>query len=349
MNTVRSISSATSAYAVVALLAGCSGSSQFAPQSFSAEPSSLAGGVYQRVPSIAARAVAHLQPYRGKSWIDLNARTQRLLYLSYYDNSVVEIHTYPKGRHVGTLTGFSNPQGLCADPAGDVYVANTGAENVLEYAPGGASPIATYPIPGEYPVSCSIDPTTGNVAVGDIFSPTTGEGAVTICSSPSSCATDVEPGGLLECYFVGYDGSGNLFVDGETSSGFGMARKPHERSAFKSLTLHGSGFPGINFPGDVQWDGRRMSVGDQSVSVIYRFAGSTVVGSTTLDGTTDVVEYFIFGKDATRHIVAPYCSPSGNCSAVAAYRYPTGGNPGRIIRLRNGYQSPAGLVITQKP
>ena len=76
----------------------------------------------------------------------------------------VLVLSFPKGDLVGTLTGFSVPSGECVDESGDVFVADGGADTIREYAHGGTTPIATLNDPGE-PYGCSVDPTTGNLAV----------------------------------------------------------------------------------------------------------------------------------------------------------------------------------------
>ena len=80
------------------------------------------------------------------------------------------LRVYLSRRHAGRQLSDSNsPYGECVDKAGDVFVAdfggNTGTPAILEYAHGGTKPIATLSDPGYYPESCSIDPTTGNLAV----------------------------------------------------------------------------------------------------------------------------------------------------------------------------------------
>jgi hypothetical protein len=47
------------------------------------------------------------------------------------------ILAYPSGKVLHTLTGFSEPQGMCSDGAGHFWIANTVDSNVLEYSTGG--------------------------------------------------------------------------------------------------------------------------------------------------------------------------------------------------------------------
>ena len=101
----------------------------------------------------------------ARSWMAADARKNDLLYVSNSTTNHVYVYTYPQGKPVGTLTGFDQPAGLCVDNAGDVFVTNLFASTVVEYAHGGATPIATLQDPGYAPHGCSIDPITGNLAV----------------------------------------------------------------------------------------------------------------------------------------------------------------------------------------
>ena len=123
--------------AAVALIAGCSGGSQpaLAPgpatnaARFGADPLHLHGGL---------DAFAAVRPYgplhrdRRKSWISPDAkRSPRLMFASDSEHGDVYIYSLPDMKLKGTLTGFYEPQGLCSDPRGNVYVANTDDTQVL--------------------------------------------------------------------------------------------------------------------------------------------------------------------------------------------------------------------------
>ena len=83
---------------------------------------------------------------------------------------------------------------------------------------------------------------------------------------------------MLERYFLGYDKTGNLFVDGYDSSyKFHYAELPAGGSSFTDITLSQTPVGS----GNVQWDGKYMAVGD-TASTIYQTQGGTVVSSTTL-------------------------------------------------------------------
>ncbi|MBV8196981.1 MAG: hypothetical protein JO263_02510, partial [Candidatus Eremiobacteraeota bacterium] len=103
-------------------------------------------------------------PAARGSWVLPEARGQTLLYVS-GNSGYVYIFSFPAGKLVGTLTGFQEVAGVCRDSAGNVWVANSAALDLIEYAHGGSSPIATLADRQQYPFSCSFDATTGDLAV----------------------------------------------------------------------------------------------------------------------------------------------------------------------------------------
>ena len=92
-----------------------------------------------------------------------------MLYASDSSADLVKVFSYPRGKLVGTLTGFQTPQGMCVDKAGNVFITNSGAAQILKYAHGGTTPIATIADPGEHPIGCAISPVNGDLAATNIF------------------------------------------------------------------------------------------------------------------------------------------------------------------------------------
>ena len=138
-----------------------------------------------------------------------------LLYVSDTVTSNVYVFFLSKGRTVQTLTGFTDPAGECVDSNGDVFIANTGGSNILEYAHGGTAPIAVLKDPGYFPVGCSIDPTSGNLAVTNLSTSSSTKGDVVIYKSAKGRARGhyTDPA-FNEMVLCGYDDAGNLFLDG---------------------------------------------------------------------------------------------------------------------------------------
>ena len=209
---------------------------------------------------------------------------------------------------MGTLTGFDEPQGECTDASGDVWIANTKATEMLEYAHGGTSPIATLSDPGEYPAGCAVDPTTGNLAVTNIYTARRRTAAISRSTRRTSSGGQHTPIPISdEYYFCGYDAKGNLFLDGQNAAdAFELAKLPARSHTFTSISLDKT----VYFPGGVQWDGKDLAVGDQgyldeSLSAIYRVRLSgehgTILTTGYLTGAEDVTQFTI----ADRRLVGP--------------------------------------------
>lgn len=128
------------------------------------------GGPQGRIGSLSALSQAAL-PQAA-----MPARHGDLLYVSDTETSNVYVFSYPKGKLVQTLTGFTDPAGECVNKNGDVFITNTGASNILEYAHGGSTVDSTLNDPGYFPTGCSVDPLTGNLAVTNFSTSSSGPG-----------------------------------------------------------------------------------------------------------------------------------------------------------------------------
>ena len=112
---------------------------------------------------------------------------KRVLFASDVGTNDVYIFGLPDMKHLGTLTGFNEPQGECSDKHGNVYIANTKSSQVLEYSHTGTL-LNTYPDTYGYPVGCAINPVNGNLAVTNLQG-FTGAGQVLIYASPTAVPT----------------------------------------------------------------------------------------------------------------------------------------------------------------
>jgi hypothetical protein len=323
--------------AAAAILTGCSagGSSQPALATVT-DAGSARVRTFTGLPGSLRNAV---HSDRGASRMSPEAAKSNLLYVS-DDASVVNVYAYPKGTLVGTLRGFSEPQGVCSDKFGNVWVVNTDTGNIVEYAHAGTTPIAILSDAGFYPASCSVDPTTGNLAVANIASVSQGnQGNVAIFTGARGTPAYYAPGNIVRDYFCGYDNRGNLYVDGQSgpSSGFGLAKLARGKTTFASITLDRS----IEFPGGVQWDGKHVAVGDQVADVIYqlKIAGSTgtVIGTTALSGASDVIQFWKQGSNVI--------GPDYNSAYTGFWKYPAGGSPTK--RLTEGVYKPIGATVSK--
>jgi hypothetical protein len=237
----------------------------------------------------------------------------------------VYMFDYNSGAFLGTVSappeGWLEPQGACTDTSGNFYVANTAMSTVDEYTHSGSFVMAISD-PGQYPVGCSYDKSSGTLAISNIISVYGGAGSVSVAQGGTITNT-YYPSNMSRVYFLAYEGkTGTLWLDGSDYSGFFQYDSMSSNGTFTSVGVHGAT---VNFPGGVQWSGKTnsMNVGDQSgssgFSVVYQVDDSgNVTGTTDLDGSCDVVQYTIKGPG----LVAPDA-----CFADATrYKYPQGGN-----------------------
>ena len=186
-----------------------------------------------------SRAATAIMPQRLYSWIAPDAKKSELLYVSDQAPDTVDIYGYPSDKLRGLIAGFRVVALECVDKAGNVFVTDVEASAVFEYAHGSVIPIATLKDPGYAPISCSIDPTSGNLAVGNYATTGDEQGNVAIYKDAKGKPHDYTPPNINFVFSCAYDGSGNLFVDGQTSgSAFAFAELPKGGTSFKSITLN---------------------------------------------------------------------------------------------------------------
>jgi hypothetical protein len=226
---------------------------------------------------------------RGASWMLPEAHGRDLLYLSGKYGGNVSVYTFPGGELAGGLSLGGGTWGLCSNKGGDVFITSQYA--IYEYPHGRATAVATLTDPLGSPNGCSVDPTTGNLAVISdygvaIFRP----GRHHHWHLPRMFYMSPTVA------FGGYDGSGNLFVDGEDLTGSNTVfflELPKGGVGFESVTLK----PGISGPGNIEWDGQYLAVGDEYNLTIHRYAISgsegEQVGQLSLNGPQEVGQFWI--------------------------------------------------------
>jgi NHL repeat len=260
---------------------------------------------------------------RKGSWMLPEARNENLLYVSDQDGGIY-VFSYPKGRQVGTLTGFATPAGLCSDSAGDVFVVDTNASSVVEFAHAGTEPIQTLHDFGYYPWGCSVDRSTGNLAVTNINEVPSGPGNIAIYASARGMPATLGDPNLVYPYFCGYDGSGDLFFSGLAASPpqERIWELPRSSGSFTILPIKQS----FKQEAGVQWDGRYLAVGHASVvdRFVVNASHATLVGATPLRDAKLVLQFWIAGKNVV--------GPDFQKGSVGSWSYPQGGEPNLWIR-----------------
>ncbi|MFY9720167.1 MAG: hypothetical protein WAK16_11030 [Candidatus Cybelea sp.] len=261
-----------------------------------------------------ARPIAlHMHRNHRRSWVNPDAKKTDLLYVSDEGSGLVDVYSYktPNGKGLmGQLTGFEFPYGDCSDGAGNVYIDDFLASQVVEYAKGGTTPIKTLAVTG-LPIGCSVDPATGNLAVSAFVeaNPSTTCGGVWVFAGGSGTPTLYEDPNICEYWPPGYDNASNLFVEGESPNPAGIDELASGGSSFTELTL--SGFS-LSVPAGIMWNSNAsgLAATDQNASstgttAIYRITVSdgtaALVSTTTLTDSCDsdfidVVQPWVMGK-----------------------------------------------------
>ncbi|HKU82369.1 MAG TPA: hypothetical protein VJP76_09400 [Candidatus Tumulicola sp.] len=300
-----------------------------------------------------------------KSWMLPGAQKQsNLLYVSNVGARDVTVYTYANGYGlllVGTLAGFAQPTGMCADSAGDVFISDVLTEfnksgQVFEYAHGGTNPIYNLTLRLGFPYACAVDPKTGNLAV--VVKHTGGNygayGAVNVYPEgghSKSRKIYAAATGFSAVYSVTYDDKGNLYADASP--------------CFDSVCYYGGGPPGLYVltpgsqyftpltlsggtlyqPAAISWVNPIFLVGDENLQnqrspgaykVYVSGSSATVVGTIQYAGTQ---QFFGSWRRASRVIVPDY---TGN--VVRVYNLSDGSF---VSELSSEISSPYAAVVSQ--
>ena len=286
-----------------------------------------------------------------RSWMAPDAKKSKaLLYVADQGTNDVDVYSYPAGKLKGTLTGFQTPSGVCSNKAGDVFILNGNGMTVEVYAHGGSSPIRTLDLPGYPELNCSVDPTTGNLALG-VLAGSCGDCFV-VFAGGSGTPTTYTPSGQDGLPGCGYDDKGNLFCDAYGTGGFALFELPKGSSTVTTVPVSGAG---SLTAGSIQWDGTDLAFGAGAGPTLYQIklslSGSTgsVVGSTSLSGASAVWQFWITNnlggkKHKGLRVIAPTFVNSA--PVVGYWNYPAGGTATNTITT--GLEEPDGAALSTK-
>jgi hypothetical protein len=332
---------------MLALLAGCGGG--MSPTQLGATGQSTVA----QLRHIGGAGTAHPFQLTGanaaRSWMAPDAKKSKtLLYVADESANDVEVYSYPDGKLKGTLTGFQTPSGVCSNKAGDVFILNGNGTSVEVYAHGGSSPIRTLNLPGYPELNCSVDPTTGNLALG-VLGGTCGECFV-VFPGGSGTETTYTPSGQNGLPGCGYDNNGNLFCDAYGTSGFALFELPKGSSTVKAIAVSGAG---SLTAGSMQWDGTDLAFGAGAGPTLYQIqlsgSAGSVVGSTTLSNAGAVWQFWITNNlGSKKHKGLRVIAPTDvNSAPIAGYwNYPAGGTATKMITT--GLVQPDGAALSTK-
>lgn len=297
------------------MLAACSGGSPSSAPNAVGLPQRSAPSRHYIFPSKRLIAMTNARGFvaipsrhRAKSWVSPMAKdTQYLLYVADTGGTGnYDIYNYKSqaGHLFGTLhpgsLGFTMPTGSCEDTAGNVYIVDAGSGLLWQFPHGSTSGTSVAITSAMMPLGCSVDPTTGNIAVSNFGNSTMNifQGGF---SGTQLLSTALEP----YMWSPGYDPSGNLFVESEQSqfTTIELEELPAGSSTWRVISLpnQACGNP-FCFPDSVQWDGTYLEAGDQNF------------GTTNNSNPTDIMGAFrisVSGSTGTEISSATY---NGNCA-----------------------------------
>jgi hypothetical protein len=347
MKITQSAKNVLGVIATVTLLIGCSNgtNSQLAPTA-GAQGSALnapkSDTTLQQLVSVASPKV-RVQPrlVNGTHPIKPNCcASVKTLFISDSGAFAVQLFDFPSNTYIGELAGppegFADPQGMCSDNKGDVYIANTLASTIDEFAHDGTY-IRTLSDPGQYPAGCAFDPSTGNLAVSNIVSTDVGYGSLSIYANATGTPALYSSAGFGKIFFVGYMGkTGVLYLDGQDRSVETTVYGSFSGGTITPIPIIGGT---ISFPGAVAYSAktRSMNIGDQNGATLYQISTAGVItGSTPLMGSGDVDQGTIKG--------GRFIGPDTTTQSVEIYAYPAGGEPQSTIA---GYfYTPIGSAVS---
>jgi hypothetical protein len=343
-----------------ALLTSCSpgttssSPSMIQPVSRAAQLSSL-----RTLTSLAVVPMQAVRPDGRKSWMSPDVkRTSPLAFVSDDAYDVVDVFSLPDLTLKGTITGLSEPQGMCSGSSGNVWIADTGTEEMFEYS-GAGQQIATIVDGYGYPVSCAVDLNTGDLAVTNLFD-FNGAGGVYVYPCPTTSCTPKEltiPNQYYY-YFDGYDPNGDLFVSGKSASGTGELGEVPAGSSSGFLITISSKSPSL--PGWVQWDkaksylalGTTCGTAEAACVDWVKISGSKgkVIGETTLltpqgGHVCDLTQGAIDPVRGKYLVAGDYQFCGSGSSGLNRWRYPAGGKP---TNFATGLDEPIGTAISVK-
>lgn len=307
------------------------------------------GGLTTEPSAAAGSSHLAMRHRTASSWMSPAAKSDDLLYVS---DAIADVYvySYPEGKLVGTLSGFKSAGAECVDPRGNVWITDFESQKVVKYAHGGTAPIASVS-DSNAPFGCSVDPTTGNLAVADAKYP--GDLAIFAGASGSPLTyTDADFPGY---YYCSYDSAGNLFADDADTKGI-IAELPAAGNDLETITLNEN-----LITSSMQWDGAELAiVGNLPPSGpdnhtrgplrVYRVqvsgSSGSIIGETPLksQGGNKVnqdVQFWISGNT----IIGPDRYRDVRQMPVLSWRYPKGGFPTRVIRPT--YGEPWGTALSR--
>lgn len=278
---------------------------------------------------------------------DTLAKKVDLLYIS-DGNGEVTVYTYWQKTLVRELAGFTQPMGECVDKNNDVFIADYGAKQIVEYAHAGKQPIARIDDSPYAPYACSVDFATGALAVANEAGESS-QGNVAIYAGATGMPKIYTDKKIVNFQALSYDESGNLLASsGQATRTPSFAWLPKNGAKLVDVTLPGP-YQGFGWEGTdgIQWDGRYFVIDDYNIYRVSVISGQGYyVGQTQEQiGGGQAGPFWIYNihpnKQGTE-VVGPYDEFSS--SEVKYWDYPSGGDS--IAEISHGIDKPTAVTVS---
>lgn len=313
---------------------GCAGSAATA----------VAPGVSRPVDAIA------VHPAFGASWMRPDAGNADLMYIA-DGNGEVSVYRYWKRTLLGILTGFTQPMGECVDRQNNVYIADYGAAQVVEYAHGGSRPLRKIETNPYSPLACSVDFGTGNLAVIEEKTGSTKQGNIAVYPAATGQPVYYGTPDISKFYGAAYDSSGNLFAVGQAGRYAGFTWMAHGAKKMVDVKVPGPepSWNWYNVTG-IQWDGKFFIIDfDEDQLYLYSvFKGQAFyAGYVYIDACcSGVSAIWVYNADPSQQGTQLVAAVGEGQGSVYYWHYPSGGEP--YATISHGIDAPVGVTISLK-
>jgi hypothetical protein len=282
-----------------------------------------------------------VQPLGSSSWspgaIAKRTTSGALIYASAANGHGIYAFSYPDGklvRKIKSPAGTIALQGLCTDTkTGNVFVTSlskpvgsgSAAGYVYVYARNSPKIIKALSLSRERPFGCSVDPTSGTLAVS-------GTGSLETFTRGSYDVTQYYSYTIQNYYYCAYDNKGNLFVNGQgAGTQMYLAEVEAGSKDLQQITLNK--YVSVSGMGQLQWDGTYVALENVTAGAIYRLSVSgsnaKVVQTVRLDGFNG---WDLSAIDGTSVLV-----PTGlSGTAIGFWKYPDGGKALKAVSVPTG-------------
>ena len=324
------------------LLGGCSNvgssASSVVQQHAPSTESFTRNQVPLRVPSAIFNAIQRSNSYAGKSFAHPTVGT--LVYTCVYSANACEWFPLGSNTVAGTISGLTGPQGLGVGAGAntDVYIANTGASDVLVYPMGSVSLKMTLVDTKEYPVDVAVAG-NGTTYVANIFDTSGNPGNVTVFKKGSTTISrKITDPNFYEVVSASIDELNDLVVCYDNSSGVGACDEfPGGRGTGTTIVS------GLGFAGGSRFDrAEDFVVSDQLGKIhVYRPNDGTPCNTIALAGPS-----IAFGQAQSDLFVAD--TATGDINEVT-YAGCTGGGQGEFTYNAGPGGALAGVAVDPGP